>query len=308
VKEDALAAGIPLGLSENDTGVEIPGYVASPNESMSVQLNTVTPGYFAAMGIPVTGRGFLPQDDSTGRHVIVVNQRFVERFFGGKDPIGRVVKTRGSDHTIVGVVPTGKYQRLGEDPTAFMYFAQAQHWTAGMVIHIRTSGDPSAIIPVLRAEVAKLDPALPLSDVRSMESMLGIALLPARLAGASLGIFGLLGLVLAAVGTYGVMAYSVAQRTREIGIRMAIGAASGDVVRLVMRQGMTLVAAGTVVGLLGAFGASRLIRGVLYGGGENDPVTFIAVPLILAGVASIAIWIPARRAAGMDPLLALRQE
>ncbi|MFI5246484.1 MAG: FtsX-like permease family protein, partial [Gemmatimonadales bacterium] len=170
------------------------------------------------------------------------------------------------------------------------------------------SGDPSVFIPVLRAEIAALDPTLPLSNVRSMENHLGIALLPARLSGAVLGIFGILGLVLAAVGIYGVMAYSVAQRTREIGIRMAIGAAAGDVMRLVMRQGMALVLAGTAIGLAGAVAASRLIRGILYGSGANDPLTFVAVPFVLMGVAMLATWIPARRAAAMDPLLALRHE
>ena len=308
VREVGLGASVPLSLNENDTGVEVPGYVPAANENMSVQENTVAPGYFAAMRIPVKGRAFLAQDDSGGRKVMVVNQRFVDRFFAGKDPIGQVVKSRGGEHTIIGVVPTGKYQRLGEDPTAYMYFALAQHWDASMVIHIRTSGDPASLIPALRAEVAALDATMPLSNVRPMEKVLGIALLPARLTGAVLGVFGLLGLVLAAIGTYGVMAYSVAQRTKEIGIRMAIGAASGDVVRLVMRQGMSLVGIGMAIGLAGAFGASRLIRGVLYGGGENDPLTFIAVPLVLAGVAMLAIWIPARRASAMDPLLALRQE
>ena len=308
VREVGLASQIPLSLSEHDTDAEIPGYVSAPNENMSVQLNTVSPGYFAAMGIPVKGRGFEAKDDSAGQKVLVVNEQFVARYFGGKDPIGKVVKSRGGDHTVIGVVPTGKYQRLGEEPTAFMYFAQAQHWDAGMSIHIRTTGDPTALIPTLRAEVAALDATLPLSNVQSMDKQLGIALLPARLIGAVLGIFGLLGLVLAAIGTYGVMAYSVAQRTREIGIRMAIGAASRDVVRLVMRQGMTLVAIGIVIGLAGAFGASRVIRGVLYGGGENDLLTFVVVPLVLAAVAMLAIWIPARRAAALDPLVALRQE
>jgi ABC-type antimicrobial peptide transport system permease subunit len=149
---------------------------------------------------------------------------------------------------------------------------------------------------------------MPLGNVRSMEKHLGTALLPARLTGAVLGIFGGLGLVLAAIGTYGVMAYSVAQRAREIGIRMAIGAASTDIVRLVMRQGMTLVGIGIGIGLAGAFGASRVIGGVLYGGGENDLLTFVAVPVILAMVATLAIWIPARRASALDPLVALRQE
>jgi len=308
VREVGLAQTVPLNLSSSDTRVDVPGYVPAANELTSVLYNTVSPGYFEAMGIPVNGRGFLAQDDSAGRRVMVVNQQFVKHYFAGNDPTGQVVKTRGGDHTIVGVVPTGKYFNLGEAPAAFMYFAQAQHWDAGMVIHVRTTGDPTALIATLRAEVAALDATMPLSNVRSMTSLLGTALLPARLTGAVLGIFGVLGLVLAAIGTYGVMAYSVAQRTKEIGIRMAIGASTGDVVRLLMRQGMSLVGIGIAIGLAGAFGASRLIRGVLYGGGENDPLTFAAVPILLAGVAMAAIWIPARRAAAMDPLVALRHE
>jgi putative ABC transport system permease protein len=183
-----------------------------------------------------------------------------------------------------------------------------------MRIHIRTRGTrdsgsaPAALAPVLRAEVAALDPDLPLADIRTMRNHLGIALLPARLAGATLGVFGLLGLLLAAVGIYGVMSYSVAQRTREIGIRMAVGAARAQVVRLVMRQGLRLVAVGAAVGLVGAVVAARLVRGLLYGGSALDPVTFAAVPIVLVGVALLAIWVPARRAAGVDPMVALRGE
>jgi predicted permease len=305
----AFAGSIPLGLSESDSHTTIPGYVPAPNENMGVQLNTVTPGYFEAMGIPLTsGRGFLARDDSASQRVLVVNQQFVTKYFGGRDPLGKTVHVHGKDHTVIGVVPTGKYMRLGESPTPFMYFAQAQDWDAGVFIHIRTTGDPAALIPVLRTEVAAIDPSLPLSDAKPMSRMLGIALLPARLIGAVLGIFGVLGLLMAAIGMYGVMAYSVSQRTREIGIRMAIGAATGDVVRLVMRQGLTLVVIGAGIGLAGAFAVSRLIAGVLYGSGANDPVTFVAVPLLLIGVAVLATWIPARRAAATDPLAALRQE
>jgi ABC-type antimicrobial peptide transport system permease subunit len=177
-----------------------------------------------------------------------------------------------------------------------------------MSVFIRTSNDPETIVAPLRAIVKELDPNLPLSDVRTMNNHLGFALLPARLAGTVLGIFGVLGLALASVGIYGVMAYSVAQRTREIGIRMAIGAGAGDEARLVMRQGLTLVLIGTAVGLGGALAASRLLRGILYGGQVVDPVTFVTVPVVLVAVAALASWLPARRAASVDPMIALRQE
>jgi ABC-type antimicrobial peptide transport system permease subunit len=209
---------------------------------------------------------------------------------------------------IIGVVPTGKYNRLGEDPKPFMYYPQAQRWDSQMTIHIRTTGDPSAVIPALRAEVSALDPNLPLADVRTMGRHLGIALLPARLAGTVLAVFGLLGLVLAAVGIYGVMAYSVAQRTREIGIRMAIGSSHGEVVGLLMRQGLILVGAGAAIGLGAALGAAQLIRGVLYGNAALDPVSFIVIPMVLVGIAVLAIWVPARRGAAVDPVRALRSE
>ena len=149
---------------------------------------------------------------------------------------------------------------------------------------------------------------MPVSDIRTMTRHLGIALMPARLAGAALGVFGLLGLLLASVGMYGVMSYTVSQRRREIGIRMAIGAATTDVVRLIMRQGLTLVVVGAAIGVAGALGASRLLRGILYSPSVVDPVTFAGVPLLLTAVAALASWLPARRASGVDPLEALRRE
>jgi predicted permease len=310
---DVVAVGLAdnpqLGLGNSDWGVTIPGYTPAPNEGMSINVYIVGPGYLEAMGIPLlSGRGFAARDDSSAARAVVVNRRFVERFWPDQDPIGRVVRTGGRDHIVIGVTPTGKYRSLGEDPLAIMYLAQAQHFEAGAYIHIRTRGDPTAIAPVLRAEVSALDPNLPVSDVRTMTSHLGIALLPARLAGAALAIFGLIGLTLASLGIYGVMAGTVARRKREIGIRIAIGAAGGSVVKLMLRDGLRLVALGTVIGLVGALGAARLIGGLLYGGSGLDPVTFSAVPAILALVAMVAIWIPARRASAIDPVEALRQE
>jgi predicted permease len=276
---------------------------------MSIDYDVVSPQYFSAMGIRLTrGRGFLESDDSTAQPALVVNERFVERFWPGQDAVGKMVRTRGRDHVVVGVVPTGKYRSLGEAPLAYMYYARAQSRGLDGTIQIRTRSDPALLVPVLRAEVAALDPTLPLANVRTLSNHLGLALLPARLAGGALGIFGLLGLVLASVGIYGVMAYSVAQRTREIGIRMAIGAARSEVVGLVMKQGLLLVAIGGTVGLVFAIGAAQLIRGMLYGGSAFDPMTFLGVPLVLTAVAALAIWVPARRAAGVDPVKAIRMD
>ena len=269
----------------------------------------MTPGYFEAMGIPMKeGRGFTDRDDSTSVRVMVVTEQMAKKYWAGASPIGRTVKYGGKEHTVVGVVPTGKYQRLGEPPTPFYYLAQAQHWSEGMSIVIRTTGDPEQVASALRSAAAAFDETLQVSDIRTMTKHLGIALMPARLAGAALGVFGLLGLVLASIGMYGVMAYTVSQRRREIGIRMAIGAAGRDVVGLIMRQGLTLVVVGAAIGIGGALAASRLLRGILYSPSVVDPVTFAGVPLLLTAVAALASWLPARRASGVDPLEALRRE
>jgi putative ABC transport system permease protein len=309
VKAVGYTASVPLGLSENDSDVDIAGYTPARNENMSLQVTQVTPGYFEAMGIPMKeGRDFTDRDDSASVRVMVVNEQMAKKYWAGASPVGRTVKYGGKEHIVIGVVPTGKYQRLGEPPTPFYYLAQAQHWSQGLSIVIRTTGDPQQVAPVLRSAVAAFDESLPVSDIRTMTKHLGIALLPARLAGAALGVFGLLGLVLASIGMYGVMAYTVSQRRREIGIRMAIGAAGRDVVGMIMRQGLTLVVVGAAIGIGGALAASRLLRGILYSPSVVDPVTFAGVPLLLTAVAALASWLPARRASGVDPLEALRRE
>ncbi len=303
-----MADALPLSLSGSDWGVTIPGYTPSPNESMSINVAIVTPGFFEAMGTPlVRGRGFTEQDDSLAARSIVINQRFADRFWPSQDPIGRTVRVGGGDHTVIGLTRTGKYRSLGEDPTAYMYLAQAQHWQTGMNILIRTTGDPTLVAPALRQEVATLDPNLPLANVQTMTNRMGMAFLPARLAATVLGVFGVLGLVLASLGVYGVMSHSVAQRHREIGIRIAIGAGGGSIVRLLMRDGLRLVGIGIGIGLAGAAGGGRLMSGVLYGTGL-DPVVFALVPAVLGAVAVLAIWIPARRAGLVNPVVVLRQD
>jgi predicted permease len=300
---------LPLGPGTSDRGVEIPGYVPAENEGMSIYYASVSPGYFETMGIPLrSGREFEARDDSGAVRVMIVNQRFADRFWPDQDALGRVVRTAGRDYTVVGVVPTGKYQRLGEDPEEFMYFPQAQLWSSGMSYIVRTAGDPAAMIPTLREAVAAQDPNLPLANVRTLDQHLAFSLMPARITGVALGVFGLLGLILASVGIYGVMAYSVSQRTREIGIRMATGASSGRVVGLIVRQGMTLVLTGVVIGLGLSLGAAQLLRSVLYGQSPLDAMTFVIVTTLLTGVALVATIAPARRAAAVDPAITLKAE
>jgi predicted permease len=305
----ALGESVPLGFSSSDTSVDIPGYDPSPEERMSIRYNRVSPEYFAAMGTPIIqGREFTDEDVADAPGAIIVNQHFADRFWPGESPIGKQVNSSGMERTVVGLVPTGKYGSLGEAPMAHQYFPLAQSFGAGTYLHVRTSAEPETLISPVREIVRSLDPDLPIFDVKTLNNHLGIALMPARLAGIVLGAFGVLGLILASVGIYGVMAYSVAQRTREIGIRVAIGADRGDVTGMVIRQGLRLVAVGGALGLLGALGASQLIKSLLLTGRGVDPVSFVTVPVVLGAVALVATYLPARKAATVDPVRALKYE
>jgi predicted permease len=276
---------------------------------MSISYNQVGSGYFRAMAIPIlAGREFGSEDSAESPAVLVVNERFADRFWPGENAVGKTLVTGGIERTVVGVAKTGRYSTLGEDPRAYMYFPRSQLWTFGMTVHIRTSGDPAELAPLVREEVRQLDPLMPVADLRTMTNALGIILFPARLGGITLGLFGVLGMILAAVGIYGVMAYSVTRQTRDIGIRVALGAGRGQVLSMVIRRGMALVGLGLVLGLAAAAGVSTLTAGVLYGVEALEPVTFLGVPAILATVAFVAIVVPARRAASVEPMRALRSD
>jgi predicted permease len=298
-----------LTLNSQQRGVTIPGYTPREDESMEADFAVVTPGYFAAMATPIiAGRAFTVRDDSAAPPVLVVNQQFAQRFWQGESPLGRTVRLGERDFTVVGMVPNGKYRTLGEAPLPYMYIPHAQSFQDMLTLYVRTQGEPLDLVPALRSEVAALDATLPISDLRTMNNALGTALLPARLTGTVVAIFGLLGLCLAAVGLYGVISYSVAQRTREIGIRVAVGAGSRQVLGLVMRQGMLLVAVGTVVGVAGAVAAWSVSRSLLYGDTSLDATTLTAVIAVLSAVAMLAIWVPARRATKVNPIVALKAE
>ncbi len=304
-----LTDTVPLGLSSSDRGIDIPGYEFAEGERTSLMYARIGEGYLEAMGIDlVEGRSFTRQDDETAAPSIIVNRRFAERFWPGESALGKIVSTAGEERQVIGVVETGKYRSLGEEPSEFMYLPQRELFSSNMVLVARSASNPQAVLKRLGETVRGMDPELPLYDVRSMEDHMGIALLPARLGGSVLGLFGLLGLVLAAVGIYGVMAYSVSQRQRELGLRVALGADRKSVVKLVLTDGLRLAVIGAVLGLVGAFGASRLVKGLLYNVSTLDPIAFVGVPLVLMAVATLAVYLPARRASRVDPMQVLKVE
>jgi putative ABC transport system permease protein len=268
--------------------------------------------YFQTLGIPLLrGRDFNTQDRADTPGVVIVNETFAKRFLPGQDPIGQHVSLNGVQGPwleIVGLARDSKYITIGEAPTPFLYQPLTQRHESGMVLLVRMSGDPVLYIPAIRREVQALEHNLPLTNVRTLTELLGLSLFPARMEAILLGGFGLLALLLAAVGLYGVMSYSVARRTREIGIRIALGAERSDVLRLVLREGMTLVTIGIILGLIVAFAVTRLLTGFLSGISPTDPLAFIAIASFLTVVALAASFIPAYRATKIDPLIALRYE
>ncbi|HEX2188844.1 MAG TPA: ABC transporter permease [Longimicrobiaceae bacterium] len=310
VVEASWAASVPLaGVSRRGTTVQ--GYQPAEGEDMEFPFNVVGPRYFETMGVPVVrGRGITEQDRDGAPGVAVVNETFARRFWPGEDPLGKRVGVRGPEGpllTVVGVAADGKYGSLTEEPRPYVYLAALQE-PSRAVLHVRTSGHPLRALPALRGVVREAAPGWTLEDPRTMEEQVGAALLPQRLAGRVLGLFGGLALLLAAVGVYGVLAYAVAQRTREFGVRMALGARSGDVLRLVLGRGLVLVGLGLALGLPAAWAAARLLGGFLLGASPSDPAAFMAAPLLLGAVALLASWLPARRATRVSPMTALRSE
>ncbi|MEM9407688.1 MAG: ABC transporter permease [Acidobacteriota bacterium] len=298
---------LPLGMGNQDRSVGIPGYEFAEGELQSLPYAQVREGFFETMGIRlVEGRTFDRTDTADSAPVIVINQQFAEHFWPGESALGRTVSTAGADRTVVGVVETGKYQSLNEAARDYMYLPHRDRFTFAVTLVARTRGNVDAALRDIRRVVRDLDADLPLYNVRTMQSHMGIALMPARLAGGVLGLFGVLGLLLAAVGIYGVMAYSVAQRQKELGIRVALGADQPGVVKMMLKEGLRLAAIGVAFGLVGAVAASRLVAGMLYNVSALDPVAFGAVPALLLAVAALAVYVPARRASKVDPISALK--
>jgi predicted permease len=311
----SLASRVPLGLEGGRRGITIEGYEPRSGEDMEVHTNSVGPAYFRTMGGALArGRDFSEADGPGAPGAVIVNEAFARRYWPGQDPLEKRIwmgsrsGPRGSPFTVIGVARDGKYVTLGEEPTPFFYLPFFQRYGAEAKLHVRTAGDPRTLVAAVRNQARALDPSLPFYDVKTMTDHLGLALLPARVAGSVLGLFGFVAVVLAAVGIYGVMAHSVSQRTRELGVRMALGARPGDLLSMVLAQGIRLAAIGVGLGLVAALAVSRLIASLLYGVSATDVATFVAVPLLLTGVALLASYLPAWRATQVDPIVALRYD
>jgi putative ABC transport system permease protein len=286
------------------------------------QYRLVGPGYFHTMKIAlVRGREFTKQDEAKAAGVAIINQAFKRRYFPDEDPIGKRITLGGYDDQlgeIVGVVGDVRHWWAGTEAEPEMYWAYSQAWLArsptlsrlrrSLTLALRTSGDPQSLIQGVRREVIAMDKALPVTGVGTMEERMGASLAGTRFNTLLLSLFAALALVLSVVGLYGVISYTVAEGTREIGVRMALGAQTGDVLRFVVGQGMTLTLVGVGIGLLASFGLTRLMKDMLFGVGPTDPLTFVAIAVLLTAAALLACWIPARRATKVDPMEALRCE
>jgi predicted permease len=288
----------------------------APGERDYTYIQRVRSNFFDTMGIPlVLGRGLSEFDDESAPRVAVINQTMATRSFPGEDPIGKRFGFNGLQHNrdieIVGVVRDAKYSTLrGRTPSTsyFPYRQQPSSFGGQMNFEIRTAGDPAAFVGAIRDAVSEVDKNVPLFDISTQRRQIELSLAQERLFASLSGFFGLLALLLACVGLYGVMSCAVARRTNEIGIRMALGATAPRVTRMVMRETMLLVVIGVVIGLCAALASTQLIESMLFGLAPRDPLTITLATLLMIAVAGVAGYLPARRASRVDPMVALRYE
>ena len=312
VKGVAIASRLPFSLNFNRSNIAVPGRQKAADEmGTSINSASVSPGYFSTLGIGVLeGRPFADSDVPGDRRVAIVSELFARTYWPNESAIGRSVYERtlnsGRAFEIVGVVANHTLQTVGETPQPAIYFASTQRPSGYNVIVARTASDDGALVSRMRETLLGLEPDLLLMESQTMKGQMQGMLFPVRVAAALVTAFSGLGLALAAVGLYGIIAFAVAERTREIGIRMAIGARPAAVVRLVLRQGLGLAAAGLVVGsLLGAL-ATRMVAGALYGVSVADPIAWGTAAAVLLAAAMAANAVPAYRAVRIDPVRALR--
>jgi putative ABC transport system permease protein len=314
VEADGATNYLPFAGPHSGTIVEIEGRPKlPPGQELETGACVTDANYFGAMQIPLkSGRLFTEQEATEMRHVVVINEAFARKNFPGEDPLGKRVtiymKEDNVPTEIIGIVGDHKHMGLDSEIEPMSYWPHPEQAFPFMTFVIRAQGDPSSIAPAARTVIQTLDGEQPLADVRTMESLLADSVARARFNTLLLTVFAMVALILAAVGIYGVMSYAVTQRTHEIGIRMALGARTSHVLALVVKQGMTLAVVGVGVGLAASFALTRIMSSLLYGVTATDTLTFTLIPVVLASVALLACYIPARRATKVDPMIALRYE
>jgi len=324
VTDVAYSDGVPLGFEPSWwEELRIEGYAPRPNENMNIFRNVVSPGYLPLMHIPIVdGRNFTDQDNENAASVMIVNEAFVKRFFAGRSPIGHKIHGWGDWFRVVGVAKDSKYHYLGESTPAYFYvpFRQVFREDMNLAFYVRTRGESDSILSTLRNETRAIDPNITVFDAAPLKEFIGASLYPQKLAASLMTVLASVCLMLSAMGLYSVMAYSVANRTQEIGVRMALGARPAQVLRMVVRQGLVLTAGGLAVGAVMAIGLSRAVSSIsftnsamgssahLLGDGANAPLIFAIAAAFLSVVAAFAAYLPARRAASIEPMQALRTE
>ena len=315
VVSEAQAFTVPLGYISEDVTVTIPGHpVEHGKQPPGIEDNSVTPGYFSTLRMPLLrGRDFTEADDATAPPVAVISAAMAKKFWPAEDALGKqflIKDNPGKPIEVIGVIQDAKYRDITEEPRPIFYQPFAQSYMSMRTIHVRTSVPPGSLAVQIQEQINELAPGLAVSEVQDMKHALqGANGFFFYSFGAQVtGVLGLLGLILAVVGIYSVVSYAAARRTQEIGIRIAMGASPSDILKMVLRQGISVVGIGLVLGLLISLAGTRLLSGLVVGVKPSDPVTFIVVVLLLTGIALFACWIPARRATRIDPLIALRHE
>jgi predicted permease len=304
----SYARFLPLTMQNNGTNVQVDGgNGAVSTAGVPVSLLKVDADYFSVIEMPlVAGRGFTTSDDDKAAKVVVVNETFARRYWPKQSAVGHTIGYHNDRVTIVGVARDAKYSTLTEHTPSFVYFPLAQDWEPTQTLMVRTSGDPLSLAPAIQRAVRAIDPALPIPSVTTLRQENSFVLVPQRVAAIVSAALGLVGLLLATVGLYGVISYSSSRRSREIGIRLALGARRSDVLQMILREGMRLTATGVAIGVALAMIATRLLVRYLFGVSPLDAVTFLLMPLLFVVIAAVASYLPARRASGSNPMVILR--
>ena len=302
----------PLAINYNRNSIFFPDHMQPGDPGVPIAATWVDEAYFGTLGVPlVRGRNVTAADTISTPRVAVVNEAFAQKYWPGEDPVGRRFRLRAADgpeYQVVGMVSDYKVDTVGEAPTPYIHYALGQRATTGHVLIARTQGSASVVLAAMRRELLALEPGVVFLDNHTMEGQVDMALMPARLAAQIASVMGLVATALAAIGLYGVIAYAVARRTREIGIRMALGAAPGGVIGMVMRQGLSVAVKGVAIGAGAAYLAARGIASALYGVSALDPLAWAGAVTAILAAAALANYLPARRASLVDPSVALRTE